>query len=142
MKASGINYLVDAGPLVALLDSSDQWHRWSAGTLGVLGDVRLATTETALAEACHLLGFSRSAVLTVVHMVAAGMLIPFPTLAEDAGRIGTLLQKYPQMDLGDATLVVLSERIPRAKLITVDRTDFSVYRRADGTAVPSVMPPA
>ncbi|MCX6938211.1 MAG: DNA-binding protein [Verrucomicrobia bacterium] len=101
---------------------------------------RLATTETVLAEACYLLGGRRRAVQEVVRMVEAGVLVPLPTLAEDAGRIGVLLQKYPQMDLGDATLVALSERNPRARLITVDRTDFSVYRRKDGTPVPCVMP--
>ena len=132
MKASDINYLVDAGPLVGLLSERDQWHAWSANTLTLLQE-RLATTETALAEACYLLGNRRTAILEIVHMVQAGVLVPFPTLAEDAGRIGALLQKYPQMDLGDATLVVLSERIPRARLITVDRKDFSVYL--------SVMPP-
>jgi predicted nucleic acid-binding protein len=140
VKASDVNYLVDAGPLVGLLSERDQWHEWSINTLSVLEE-RLATTETALAEACYLLGNRRAAILEIVRMVEAGVLILFPTLAGDAGRIGVLLEKYPQMDLGDATLVVLSERIPRARLITVDRTDFSVYRRADGTTVPCVMPP-
>lgn len=141
MKVSGINYLLDAGPLVALLDGSDQWNAWSTATLTTLGETRLATTETALAEACHLLNFSRRAVLTVIRMVESGLLVPIPTLAEDASRIAQLLEKYPQMDMGDATLVVLSERFPRARLITVDRTDFTVYRRTDGTTVPAVMPP-
>ncbi|WP_157836908.1 hypothetical protein [Geminisphaera colitermitum] len=45
------------------------------------------------------------------------------------------------MDLGDATLVALSEQFPRAKLITIDRTDFTIYRRKDGKLVPSIMPP-
>jgi hypothetical protein len=36
------------------------------------------------------------------------------------------------MDAGDATLVVLSEQYPRAKLLTVDTRDFAVYRRGDG----------
>lgn len=141
MKVSGINYLLDAGPLVALLDGSDQWNNWSAATLATLGETRLASTETALAEACHLLNFSRRAVLAVIRMVESGLIVPIPTLAEDAARIAQLVEKYPRMDMGDATLVVLSERFPRARLITVDRTDFTVYRRKDGTAVPTVMPP-
>lgn len=131
---------MDAGPLVALLDQSDQWHKWSSATLETLGVARMATTETALAEACHLLGFSRPAVLSIVERVEAGMLIPVPTLAEDAGRMAQLMRKYPQMDLGDATLVVLSERMPRARVVTVDVTDFSIYRRLDGTHIPSIMP--
>jgi hypothetical protein len=48
VKVSGINYLVDAGPLVGLLSERDQWHDWSTKTLSVLQE-RLATTETALA---------------------------------------------------------------------------------------------
>jgi hypothetical protein len=43
LKASAINYLVDAGPLIGLLDGDDQWHEWSRQTLTVL-DEPLATT--------------------------------------------------------------------------------------------------
>ena len=45
MKASAINYLVDAGPIVGLLSEDDQWHGWSDSVLTVL-DEPLATTET------------------------------------------------------------------------------------------------
>jgi hypothetical protein len=44
------------------------------------------------------------------------------------------------MDLGDATLVVLSELYPKAKLVTVDVRDFTIYRRNDGTPVPIIAP--
>ena len=141
VKVSPINYLIDAGPLVALLDGSDQWHRWSSDTLTVLAEPRLATTETALAEACHLLSFRRSAVLAVIEMVKVGVMFPVPTLADESHRIGQLLKKYPHMDMGDATLVVLSERYPKARLLTIDRKDFTIYRRMDGTPVPCIMPP-
>jgi hypothetical protein len=43
------------------------------------------------------------------------------------------------MDAGDATLVVLSELCPRARLITLD-DDFRRYRRFRHQAVPLVMP--
>jgi len=66
VKALAFNYLIDAGPLVALLDGSDHWHKWSSATLTALDEPRLATTETALAEACHLLSFRRPAVLAIV----------------------------------------------------------------------------
>ena len=57
----------------------------------------------------------------------------------DAVSPGELLAKYPQMDAGDATLVVLSELCPRARLITLD-DDFRRYRRFRNQAVPLVMP--
>ena len=138
MKASGINYLVDAGPLVGLLSESDQWHDWSCRTLAVL-DEPLLTTETALAEVCHLVGRYRRALLEVTAMLADGRLQALPVLSQHPQRVGELLAKYPEMDAGDATLVVLSELFPRAKLITVD-DDFRRYRRHRNQAIPLVIP--
>jgi predicted nucleic acid-binding protein len=142
VKASAINYLVDAGPLVGLLSENDQWHAWSASTLAALDETRIASTETAVAEACHLLRNYRPGLARLVSMVRAGVLRLVPTFADEAGRIAELIEQYPRMDVGDATLVALSERYPRARLITVDRTDFTVYRRKDGLPVPCIMPPS
>lgn len=138
MKVSEINYLVDAGPIVGLLSDNDQWHHWSAQTLAVL-DEPLATTETALAEACHLLRHYRAALQELTDMLAAGQLLLVPVMSEHPRQVGELLTKYPRMDVGDATLVVLSEIYPRARLITVDQ-DFRRYRRFRNQAIPVVMP--
>jgi hypothetical protein len=43
------------------------------------------------------------------------------------------------MDVGDATLVLLLELCPRARLITVD-ADFRRYRRFRNQVIPVVMP--
>jgi hypothetical protein len=45
------------------------------------------------------------------------------------------------MDLADASMVVLSERHPRSQVITVDRTDFSIYRRNDRQVIDFIAPP-
>ncbi len=141
MKASAINYLVDAGPLIALLDADDQWHDWSTRTLSVL-DEALYTSETALAEACHHLRQLRPALLALIRLAAEQRLQLVPVLPDHGSRIGSLLAKYSRMDFGDATLVVLSELHPMARLITVDRRDFTIYRRKNGTPVPCIMPPS
>jgi hypothetical protein len=133
-----INYLVDAGPLIGLLSKSDQWHDWSLQTLTVL-DEPLTTTETALAEVCHHLRNFRSALQELVVFLAEGRVKIDPVLSNHPRRVGELLAKYPQMDVGDATLVVLSELCPRARLITVD-DDFRHYRRFRNQAVPLVIP--
>ena len=138
MKVSAINYLVDAGPLIGFLDGDDQWHDWSTQTLEVLAEP-LATTETAVAEACHHLRKLRSALIIIPRLIAEGRLLLVPLLAEQPRRVGELLAKYPLMDTGDATLVVLSEMCPRAKLITVD-DDFQHYRRYRHQAIPLVNP--
>jgi uncharacterized protein len=139
VKALVINYLVDAGPLVGLLSERDQWHEWSWRTLAVI-DEPLLTTETALAEVCHFIGrYHRSALLEITAMLADGRLGAMPVLSQYPARIGELLAKYPLMDAGDATLVVLSELYPKAKLITVD-DDFRRYRRSRNQGIPVVMP--
>ena len=140
VKASAINYLIDAGPLVALLDRRDQWHRWSASILGVL-DEQLLTTETVIAEACHHLHAYRPALHALISLVAERRIALFSPLSHRPERVGILLEKYPLMDVGDATLVILSELYPRARLITTDTRDFTVYRRRDGKPVPCLMPP-
>ena len=72
-------------------------------------------------------------------MLTTGKLMLAPALTEYPREVGGLLAKYPRMDVGDATLVVLSELYPRAKLITVD-ADFRRYRRFRNQAIPLVIP--
>jgi predicted nucleic acid-binding protein len=130
--------LVDAGPLIGFLDGDDQWHNWSTRTLAVL-DEPLATTETVVAEACHCLRKLRPALTVIPRLIAEGRLLLIPVLAEHPRRVGELLAKYPLMDASDATLVVLSEVCPRARLITVD-DDFRRYRRFRSQGIPLVIP--
>ena len=54
----------------------------------------------------------------------------------------TLMKKYPKrMDLGDAAIVRLSELHPHAVVLTVDRADFTVYRRFRDQTIPCEFPP-
>lgn len=139
MKASAINYLVDAGPLVALMNKSDQWHGWATPTIRALCDT-LHTTETVIAEVCHHLRLRRGVVVELLGVVETGVISVHPVFPAQAQRVKELLGKYGRMDLADTTLVALSEQYPRAKLITIDKTDFTVYRRRDGNPVPCIMP--
>jgi len=134
-----INYLVDAGPLVAHLDESDQYYRWARAVFTVIEEP-VATTEPALTEAAHLLRKYRPAIHQLMDSVKAGMLVVVPVLTQNPDAIAENLRKYDRMDLADATLVALSEQHPRAKLITIDEKDFTIYRRRDGLPVPCIMP--
>jgi hypothetical protein len=68
---------------------------------------------------------------------AIRLLQPWPDHLESTQ---TLMLKYEAMDAADASLVVLSEMYPNAKVITTDRTDFSVYRRFRSQKIPVVCP--
>jgi predicted nucleic acid-binding protein len=50
------------------------------------------------------------------------------------------MARYRQMDLADASVVVMSELHTRSQVLTVDRTDFSVYRRNDRQVIDFVAP--
>lgn len=139
MKALAPSHLLDAGPLVGLLDADDQWHEWSRKTLTAIPGT-LRSTETAVAEACHHLRDQRPALSAILRMIDVGALVLEPLVQRQAARIGQLLADYDEMDLGDATLVVLSELFPKARLVTVDVRDFTIYRRSDGTPVPIIAP--
>ena len=45
-------------------------------------------------------------------------------------------------DLADLCLIRLSELHPRHSVVTVDREDFSVYRRNKRETIPTIFPPA
>jgi predicted nucleic acid-binding protein len=138
LKASATSYLVDAGPLIGLLDRDDAWHEWSRQTLTVLNEP-LATTETAVAEACHRLRKLRPALAELMTLIGEARVVLEPVLSSQSTRVRGLIEKYPEMDAGDATLVVLSELHPDAKLITLDR-DFQHYRRFRNQMIPLVTP--
>ena len=139
MKDSAIDYLVDAGPLVALMNQSDQWHRWAAVAINSLGDT-VHTTETVLAEVAWHLRLRRPTIAGLLEAMENGTIRVHPILPDQTTRIKELMLKYDRMDLADATLVALSEQYPRAKLLTIDEKDFTIYRRRDGHPVPCIMP--
>ncbi len=138
MKASEIRYLIDAGPLIAALSVRDQWHHWAVQTMSII-DEPVATSEFTLAEACHRLKSDRPGLRRLIGFVASGRLSPLSPWSA-ASRMDELLAKYSFMDAGDASLVVLSERLPRAKIITTDVRDFSVYRRFRNEPLPLIHP--
>jgi len=61
---------------------------------------------------------------------------------EEANFLHGLISKYrDRMDLADASIVRLSEIHPRAKVLTVDKADFKIYRRFGHEQIPCDFPP-
>ena len=139
MKASDIRYLVDAGPLIGWLSRRDQWHDWSTQALQAVDDV-LWTSEAVFAEACYQLGGNTPEVVALVDLADSGHLRLLPMLGLATGRLRLLLAKYPRMDVCDASLVLLSETHPEAKIVTLDVRDFTVYRRFRNEVLPLICP--
>jgi hypothetical protein len=135
-----VRTLVDAGPLIGWLNGSDQWHAWSVSALSATRGP-LHTSEIILGEACWNLGGNTRpahALLSLVRKGAIQLLHPWP---ENLERTQELMIKYPNMDAGDASLVVLSELFPHATVLTTDRCDFTIYRRFRSQKIPAIFPP-
>lgn len=139
MQASDVRYLVDAGPLIGWFSRRDQWHDWSTRALQAVDDV-LWTSEAVFAEASYQLGGNTPEVAALAELADSGHLRLLSPLAQATGRLRTLLAKYPRMDVCDASLVLLSEMHPPAKIVTLDVRDFSIYRRFRNEPLPLICP--
>lgn len=123
--------LVDTGPLVALLDRSDNEHEAVAGALAKLQD-RLVSVWPVLVEAMYLLAFSWQAQKALWEMFETGMVELLPLDDDDFPRLKSLMEKYQDlpMDLADAALVRVAEREGIRRVLTLDRRHFSIYQLA------------
>jgi hypothetical protein len=133
--------LVDAGPLVALLDRSDQHHRACVAASRAIRGPRL-TVWPAVTEAMHLLSMSVEAQLSLFEMLETGALLLANLDAGDVARMRELMRKYRDrpMDLADAALVRVAERERIYTVFTVGRDDFEAYRPSRSWRF-SILPP-
>lgn len=123
--------LVDAGPLVALIDRGDAHHQECVDALKTVRDP-LITVWPALTEAMYLLAFSPDAQHALWEMVVGESQRLIDLDRHDASRMQALMHKYRDlpMDLADAALVRVAEREKVARIFTLDRRHFRVYRPA------------
>jgi hypothetical protein len=123
--------LVDAGPLVALIDRGDEHHEACVEALRVIKDP-LMTVWPAVTQAMYLLGPSWPAQAALWEMVESEAVALLPLDADDVPRMAELMRKYKDlpMDLADAALVRMAERERIRQVFTLDQRDFRVYRPA------------
>ena len=132
--------ICDTGPLVAYLNRRDPFHAWA---VAVMKQVRppMLTCEPVLTEALYFLREDGLDVDPLFQMLERGALRLEFDFATHWPRIRTLMSRYAQMDLADASVVVMSELHARSVVFTIDRRDFSVYRRNDRRIIDFVAPP-
>jgi predicted nucleic acid-binding protein len=134
--------ILDAGPLYAVLDTADQWHRDS---VTLLSDTtfQFVIPVLVLAEVSH---FIQRRLGGDVEAEFAGTLkdwrIEAP-LPQDWERIAQLVRTYADWPLGitDASVVVLAERLDTDVVATLDRRHFGAVRPAHCAAFRMVPSP-
>jgi predicted nucleic acid-binding protein len=132
-------HLLDTGPLVSALAAKEpRFGAWAKDVLRNLPHP-LYTCEPVLTEAAHFLGDPRP----ILAAVADGLLICPWNVCEHHARVAELVRKYADqpMDLADACLVAMSEDWWDSRVVTVDVSDFRVYRRRGRHPIPLLTPP-
>ncbi len=121
--------LVDAGPLVALVDRDDQWHAACRESWAALRD-QLISVWPAITEAAHLLRRFPKGRDALFGMLESESIVIAPLDRRDLPRMRELMRKYRDlpMDLADAAIVRVAERDRIRRVFTLDRRDFELYR--------------
>lgn len=122
---------VDTGFLYALADARDRWHAAAFSQAATAAEGWI-TTWPVLTECCHFLGsrLGPRYVQALLDDVADGALLVWDIPAAAASEIGKPMRKYAAlpMDLADASLVLLAERLGHGRILSTDTRDFGAYR--------------
>lgn len=121
--------LIDAGPLVALLDRSDDHHEEMVNVVAQIED-DLVSVWPVVVEAMYLLGLSWQAQKALWEILETGTVRLLSLGDDDIPHMKSLMEKYQDlpMDMADAALVRVAEREGIRRVLTLDRRDFTAYR--------------
>jgi len=123
--------IVDTGPIVSLLDSTDPDHERCAELLQGT-DERRVVPVCVLVEVEYLLRPWPEGFKALLSELAAGGLELLELPLQWLLRAGELLEQYRDLPLGlvDATVVAAPEMLNEPKLATLDHRHFAVVRPA------------
>lgn len=130
--------IADTGFVVAFANRKDRYHKWAVGVASQVTEP-LLTCEAVLAEVAFQLGDAT----LVIELVQTGLIRPDFRFADHLQRIAELAFRYRdrQPDLADLCIIRMSELHRRHSVITVDVSDFRVYRRNRREVIPLILPP-
>lgn len=123
--------LVDAGPLVALVNRGETHHARCVDAMKEIRDA-LVTVWPAVTEAMFLVRDSWPAQAALLEMIESRIVEILPLDEDDVPRMTALMAKYRDlpMDLADAAIVRVAERERIRHVFTLDQRDFRLYRPA------------
>ena len=129
--------IADTGFIVAFGNKGDQHHEWALNIAKILTEP-LLTCEAVLAESAFHLG-SSSYVLNLMEEEMIRLAFDVPRNLE---QLVELARRYEDRkpDLADLCVIRMSEMYPRHTVLTVDESDFRVFRRNKRETIPILCP--
>jgi predicted nucleic acid-binding protein len=119
--------------------ANDSHHKWAVELMKHVRDSNLVC-EPVLTEVVYFLredGLKLDPLFLLLEREAIRLALDIPA---HWPRVRTHMSRYRQMDLADASVVVMTELHPQSQVLTIDRRDFSVYRRNDRQMIDFVSP--
>lgn len=137
--------ILDAGAIIAYLDESDKYHDWG---LAVFDSIKppFYTCEAVITETLHMIrkNIRNNAQDYLLGLLEAKIIKCDLDLNHHISRVRTIMLKYAdsKIDFADACIVTMTEQTKFDDCVvwTVDRTDFSIYKRHGRSAIPFEAP--
>jgi len=130
--------IADTGFLVAFANANDTHHAWAVQIAAGVTEP-LLSCEAVLAETA----FHLKSTAVALAMLNEGLVSLAFDCRDHLDQLTRLADRYADRnpDLADLCLVRMSEIFPKHSVITIDRTDFRVYRRNKRETIPILCPP-
>ena len=132
------NSIIDAGPLIALFNKDDKFHRKIKDFLKNY-EGYLYTTWPVVTEVMHMLGANPNCQINFLKFIERGGVEVINLSKNTVTRIVKLFRQYQDVpvDLADATLIVVSEKKNINNIITID-SDFHIYRNKNDKYIKNI----
>jgi predicted nucleic acid-binding protein len=135
-----LQWIVDTGFLVALVNRSEQYHPWVKGQLSRIPSP-LLTCEPVITETCFLLQKIYRGEATILKLISSEKIKIEFQISQESANLQKLMERYQSvpMSLADACLVRMTEIYPNSILLTLD-SDFRIYRKNKNEIIPFIIP--
>lgn len=131
MRSPSKKIIIDSGFLVALFNEEDRLHVKAKEVAEQITHFEWNTTSFVIQEIFWLLSTRKNFSVALVFFQQVKTLLVLPNLPWDwPDQIAKILRQYAsaEIDLADASLVVLADLLKTERVVSVDRKDFSILR--------------
>ena len=120
--------IIDSGPLIALFDRSDKYHK---SVLDFMKSYKgkLIISWAVITEVSHMLDFNLQVQIDFLKWCEIGGIEVYNISQDEISKIRIMMEKYIDipMDLADGTLMYIANKENIKNIVSID-SDFDIYR--------------
>ena len=120
--------IIDSGPLIALFDRSDKYHK---SVLDFMKSYKgkLITSWAVITEVSHMLDFNLQVQIDFLKWCEIGGIEVYNISQDEISKIRIMMEKYIDipMDLADGTLMYIANKENIKNIVSI-ASEFDIYR--------------